>query len=347
MKTRKKLIALFGGMAILALLCAAVPEAISASKVIKWNLSLWGGPREWTYPAERWAKDMETLTNGGWQIKLHYAEALAPAKENIDGIKAGLFEGCHICCVYTPAKLPLHTVMDLPFLAPEKSLEISLMIVALWEHPAIKKELLKWNAVPLLPGNVLNYNVMGNKPIYKVDDLKGIRIRISGEPARVMKMFGAVPTMVTAPELYETLERGTIDLAAFPWPDAFGNFKIHEVSKYAIVNLNLGAASCAYVANKNSWDALPKEYQKIHMEWYHKKAPYEWAKDAEECEKKWIPVFKKKLQVIEFPPEERSKWLQKAEIIYEEWVKKWEGAGLPAREILNYALAKRKEIAGY
>jgi TRAP-type C4-dicarboxylate transport system substrate-binding protein len=288
---------------------------------------------------------MERLTNGGWQIKLHYGATLSPPKENLDGLRAGLFDACHFCALYTPGKLPLHTVMELAFITPPDPLQISLLLAALWEHPELLKELERWNAVPLLPGTVLTYNIMGNVPIRKAEDFNGVRIRVGGEMARVLEQFGAVPTMVPAPELFETLERGTIDVAAFPW-DACANFKLYEVSKYAIANLSLGTSFCSYVANNRSWDALPEEYKKIHKEWA-KKAPQEWAKDANSVDTKWIPVFKEKLEWIEFAPEERAKLVAKAEVSWEAWVKTWEEKGLPASEILKYFLEKRKEICGY
>ena len=78
-------------------------------------------------------------------------------------------------------------------------------------------------------------------------------------------MFGAVPTLMPVPELYESVDKGTVDLAGLPWSFAFGAFKIHEVSKYAIVGLNLGTMACSYIANKKAFNALPEEFKKIQM----------------------------------------------------------------------------------
>ncbi len=326
-------------------LSAVSDHRVWAADTVQWDVSLWGGPREWTYPLERWAADMEEATNGGWKIKIHYGATLSPPKENLDGLRAGMFDACHFCALYTPGKLPLHTVMELAFISPEDPLQISQMMAALWEHPALLKELEGWNAVPLLPGPALNYNIMGNVPIRTVEDFNGVRIRVGGEMARVLKQFGAVPTMVPAPELFETLERGTIDVAAFPW-DACANFGLHEVSKYAIANISLGTSTCSYVANKDSWESLPEEYKQLHKEW-QKKAPQEWAKDYNAVDAKWVPVFKEKLEWIEFPPEERAKLIDKAEVTWNEWASSWEEKGLPAKEVLNYFLERRKEICGY
>ena len=104
---------------MLGFLFTLPPKAISAEKVINWNLSVWGGKRAWTRPLHDWAADMEKKTKGGWKIKIHYGAVLAPPKEQLDGIRAGMFEAAAICCAYTPGKVPLHTVAELPFIAPD------------------------------------------------------------------------------------------------------------------------------------------------------------------------------------------------------------------------------------
>ncbi len=322
------------------------PKAISAEKVYNWNFSLWGGKRAWTAPLHDWAADMEKKTNGRWKIKLHYGGVLAPAKENYDGIRAGMFEAAGICAAYTPGKNPLHTVSELPFIAPNENKDIIQMMTELWKHPALKKELLKWNAVPLLPSALCQYHLMGNVPVRTVEDLDGKRIRIGGEIAKVLKEFGAVPTLVPAPEVYEAVSRGTIDLVGFPWTYAYGSYKTYEASKYVSLPMSLGTMSCFYIANKDAWDALPEEFKKYNMEWYNR-SPAIWHAEFKKADDKWIPIFKKHLEFIDFPKSERDKIVEKAEAVYERWVKRMEKQGLPGRDVLNYYLKKRKGLIGY
>ena len=156
---------------VAGLLFTLIPQVMAADKPIKWNLSVWGGKRAWTRPVHTWAADMEKKTNGRWKIKIHYGSVLSPAKEQLDGLKAGMFEAGAICCAYTPGKNPLHTVAELPFIAPSNNKHIFQLTAELWKHPALKKELLKWNSVPLLPGGLCQYHLMGNKAIRKVEDL--------------------------------------------------------------------------------------------------------------------------------------------------------------------------------
>lgn len=331
---------------LLVLVFAYVPQAVSASKEITWNVALWGGERDWTRPLHRWVDDMAQRTNGLWKINLHYGGVLSPSKEHLDGLKGGLFEACQFCASYAPGKTPLQTVFELPFILPQDQQEMSETMAALWEHPALKKELARWNAVPLFPAAITQYGLMGNKRIAKVEDFKGVRIRISGEMARVVSTFGAAPTMIPVSDLYEAMERGTLDMATLPWAFSFGAFKINEVSKYVTTNFAPGSQSCAYVANKRAWDALPDEYKKFQMEWYAK-APKIWGDEYKKGDKRWIPIYQKSLEFVELPDSERAKLVAEAEGVWVEWVKKMEQRGLPGKEVLDYFLAKRKEISGY
>jgi len=196
-----------------------------------------------------------------------------------------------------------------------------------------------------LPSALCQYHLMGNKPVRTVEDLDGARIRIGGLQAKVLKEFGAVPTLVPAPEVYEAVSRGTIDLVGFPWTYSYGSYKTYEVSKYVSLPMSLGTMACFYIANKDAWDALPEEFKKYHMDWYNR-SPEIWAAEFKKADDKWIPLFKKRLEFIDFPKSERDKIVAKAKPIYESWVKDREKEGLPGREILNYYLKKRKELTG-
>jgi TRAP-type C4-dicarboxylate transport system substrate-binding protein len=63
-----------------------------------------------------------------------------------------------------------------------------------------------------------------------------------------------------------------------------------------------------------------------------------------DADKKWIPIFKEKLEVTPFPPAERAKLAAGANEIWEKWVKDQEAAGRPGREVLNFVKA---EVAKY
>ena len=288
---------------------------------------------------------MAKQTNGQWKIKIHYGSVLAPAAKNWDGLKVGKFEAAGVCMAYSPEKVPLHTVQELPFIAPERTYDIARMWIVLWEHPAMRKELLKWNAVPLLPAADTQNQLMGTKQVKNISDLSRLRIRASGEIGKVLNKFGASTIMLKPHAAYNALGSGTINMVAMPWAYAFGSYRVYQVSQYATNKISLGTTGCVFVANKDAWEALPEAFKKLHQQWYNK-APKAWREAFEESDKKWINIFRKKLEVVNFPAIERNKLVARAQEVYDAWSRAREKEGLPGQEILEYYLRKREKITG-
>ena len=60
-------------------------------------------------------------------------------------------------------------------------------------HPLIAKEMAdRWNMKYFGPTFLPPYEFMGNKRIAGVDDMKGVKMRISGLNAKALQTFGAV-----------------------------------------------------------------------------------------------------------------------------------------------------------
>ncbi len=318
-----------------------------AQEVIKWKFSFWGSPRAWTQVAEDWAKWMKEESKGRFEVKFYYGETLGPAKEQIDGLKAGMFEAAGVCPFYSPGKVPLNQVLDLPFLLPDSGVvDLSRLLMQTWRHQALLDELKAWKTVPLLPIVISQYHLMGNKRIAKVEDFKGVRIAgMSADMGKAFAKFGAVPTPMPAPEIYNSLERGTIDLVCFPFTYAYAAYKLHEISKYVTVGIAAGSPQTPFLANKAAFDALPQDIKALHKKYYDDIFLKVCAKPFEEADAKNIPIFKQKLEWIEFPVAERAKLEKGAGGIWDSWVEEWKGRG-PTREILNHVIAERKKITG-
>jgi TRAP-type mannitol/chloroaromatic compound transport system substrate-binding protein len=177
-----------------------------------------------TYPFEDWAKDMKDLTDGRWEIEVHYGGVLAPGKEGIDGLKAGMFEAVLYTSMYGPGKLPLSTVMQLPFMGPPTVLMTGEWFMAVQAPPALKKEVDQWNAQILFPTPLRQYNHMGTVKITKAEDFNGVRVRIDPVAGKPLEDYGAVLTMMPAGDIYTALERGMLDSVLWQWTYTFGAY---------------------------------------------------------------------------------------------------------------------------
>lgn len=316
----------------------AAPAHAQDKQVLNWNV--FGPKRAVTASIEAMADLFNEKGKGVVEIKIAYGSALGPEKQTPEGIKSGGYEGGQMCAGYYPNKFPLLAGLELPFLMPrelEKRVEVEKAVFA---HPEIVKEMEKrWNIKYFAPTFLPAYEFMGNKRIETVDDLKGVKMRISGLNAVALQKFGAVPTVVTAPELYTALERGTIDSFGFPYAYSFGAYRLHEVSKYATEGMGLSGFMCWQGISTIAWNKLPDNLKGLLKEG-QEKGTKALLKAYKEADAKWIPIFKEKLEVVPFAPEQRAKLEAGASEIWEKWAADQEKAGRPGRAFLEFVKAE-------
>ncbi|MGE0697928.1 MAG: TRAP transporter substrate-binding protein DctP [Hyphomicrobiaceae bacterium] len=326
-----------------AVLAGSGPPAEAQSKIV-WDIAIYGPPREITVPIETVAKYIDEKSGGNFTFKLHYSESIAPAKSVLDSLKIEAIQGGLVTFGYTPGKVPLHLAIDLPYLpiATLEQLQKVQEAFNAWE-PA-RQEMAKWNGISLYGVLLPVYEFMGTgKPPRTLEDWKGMRVRVLGTAGEAMKLLGAVPTSVSAPEVYTALERGTFSAVAMPFTYALGAYKIYQVSKWYTVGMKLGAVNNAWVFSKSAYEKLPAEYKKLLED--VKAAQYAAGAAAlRAADEKYVPLFDQAgLERVTITPELAAALQAKAgQPIWESWVKQNEAKGLPAREALDLILKTAK-----
>ena len=156
----------------------------------------------------------------------------------------------------------------------------------------VADELSKWNAMHFMTILLPQYEFMGTgKPPRNLEDWKGMRVRALGGLGDAMKLLGAVPMSVSAPEVYTALERGMFQAASFPFAYSFTAYKLHEVSKWYTLGMQLGIVHNSLVLSQTAWKALPDEYKKILEE--ARPEAYRLQREAyEEADKKAVPAVR-------------------------------------------------------
>jgi TRAP-type C4-dicarboxylate transport system substrate-binding protein len=102
------------------------------------------------------------------------------------------------------------------------------------------------------------YVLMSVKPVYKVEDLKGLKVRSTGMVPKIIAKFGAVPTMVPGAEQYVALQRGTVDATIYPY-FVLEDYKLKEIVKYVIFPSFISPPTTNVFINLKVWNSLPKE----------------------------------------------------------------------------------------
>jgi TRAP-type C4-dicarboxylate transport system substrate-binding protein len=98
---------------------------------------------------------------------------------------------------------------------------------------------------------------------------------------------------------------------------------------------------CFQGVSLSAWNKLPDDL-KSKLTQAREKATAALLEAYKKADEKWIPVFKEKLEVTQFPPAERAKLQAGANEIWEAWVKEQQAAGRPGREVLNFV---KSEVA--
>src|SRR4051812_16512835 len=326
-------------------LLAAVPA--EAADKVTWNFAIYGPPRTVSVHLEHLAKVAKEKSGGNFVINLKYNEQLSDAKDVLDGLKVDAFHGALVAYSYAPAKTPLQGVLDMPFLPIAGLAEQEKVHDAFQAWKPVQEELARWNSMHFMVALLPQYEFMGTgKPPRNLEDWKGMRVRALGGLGDAMKMLGAVPTSVSAPEVYTALERGTFQAASFPFTYSFTAYKLHEVSKWYTLGMQLGVVHNSLVLSQTAWKALPDEYKKILQD--AKPEAYRLQREAyAEADKKSFPLFeKRKLEVIKVTPEMREKLMSiAAKPVWDHWVADTEKKGLPGKEALELVMSLANKAA--
>ena len=292
---------------------------------LRWDISLWGTTRPGTRIVDALSETVKEATNGNWEIRIHYGEALSKARENLDGISIGAFDGAMICNFYHPKKNPGLMVLSLPFLPIENWEDHVKVRKAVYQHGQVKKEMAKWGAQIYSTSYLPLYEVMGSgKPPRSIEGWKALNVRAGGGIGEVLAKIGATPTSTTATEVYTGVQQGTMDAAAFPFTYAHVSYRIHEVSDWFTSNFSPGTADCPVVFSTRAFDKLPSQYQELLNEIEPKIAEQQ-RLAYERVDAENLPMLREKLIEIVYADEEIEKIREEfARPVIEEWIEEHE-----------------------
>lgn len=315
---------------------AAVAFAFAGDAMAtEWNASVWGKRRAFTEHVEKLAELVSEKTGGEFTINVSYG-GLSKNKENLDGISIGAFEMAQFCAGYHRDKNPTITVLELPFLGVSNLDEEVAVSHAVYEHPAVQKDLARWNAKLLMTSPMPQYNIVGTgEPRDKLADFDGMRVRATGGLGKAFSAVGAVPTSVTATEAYQSMESGVVDTVAFA-QHAHLSFRTIDIATWWTGNLNPGTVNCPVVVNIDAYNDLSDEHRAA-LDSSVDEAIDHYLANYGELLKKWDTILEEKnVTVVEISESELDAFRAKAaDPIREEWIKNMEAQGLPGQELYD------------
>ena len=330
---------IFAKAAVAALAVGFATEAMAD----EWNVSVWGKRRAFTEHVEKLAELVSEKTNGEFTMNISYG-GLSNNKENLDGISIGAFEMAQFCAGYHADKNPTITVLELPFLGVNTLEEEVAVSHAVYAHPAVEKDLARWNAKLLMTSPMPQYNIVGTgEPRDSLDKMNGMRVRATGGIGQAFKAIGAVPTSVTATEAYNAMESGVVDTVAFAQHAHFAYRTIDQATWWT-ANLNPGTVNCPVVVNTDAYEGLSDAHREA-LDSSVGEAMDHYLANYGKTLAKWDEVLaEKNVAKVMLSEDEIAKFRSiAADPIREAWIEKMEAQGIPGQELYDLVMATLKK----
>lgn len=208
---------------------------------------------------EPWAKKIEEESNGRIRIENFPGSTLTKPSDTYEAVVSGRVDIGIQLQGYTSGRFPLSQIAELPGLSNSAS-QMSCLMQTLYDNGTISSEYEDSHVISLygLGPGVLH----SNKLIAQPEDMSGLRIRRpSAVAGDIIESMGAAPVGLPATDIYTSLQRGVIDGLSLPW-DGVPIFRVNELVDNH-TNIPLYSSSVVINMNKDKYDALPPDLQKV------------------------------------------------------------------------------------
>lgn len=210
-----------------------------------------------------WMAEVTKATNGAVTFEYFPAEQLGKAKDLLALTVSGVADVGYVAPSYISDKLPLSGVAELPGQFAESCAGTEAYWNLAKPGGILDKREFAPNGVRVLFAFVLPpYQFfLAKAKLESLKSLEGLKIRPTSGGVEVVRRLKAVPVQIPAPEVYESLSRGTIDGVVFPISSIFA-YNLQGLLKYATIGESLGSFVATYAISGRKWKALPPNVQK-------------------------------------------------------------------------------------
>ena len=248
----------------------AAPSVVTAqAKTFSWKMTNAYGPGAPFYvqgpgsPTD-FIKMVDTMSGGRLKIQHFAAGELIPALEGFDAVSKGTVEmNCANSYFWSGKTFAAQYFTAVPF-------GMNALGMNAWLYHGGGQKL--WEEVyapfdiqPFPMGNTgIQMTGWFRKPIEKIEDFKGLKMRIPGLAGKVISTFGVDVKLLPAGEIFPALERGVIDAAEFVGPFQDRRLGLHKAAKfYYTTGWHETSTVTELAINKKAWASLPSELQEI------------------------------------------------------------------------------------
>jgi len=243
--------------------------AAAAEKVYKWRAVTHQlvGTARYKGTVVPFCEMVKKASNGRLIIEPYGAGVLFPVTESFDAVRDGVVQMAMVWGGYWAGKDPVFALSGSrpgdPIVEFSENFYLSEKA-----YPLVAKVYEKYNVKSLGgfdfgPAEIL----CSVKPIRSLADFKGKKIRSAGIGATFYSALGAGAVSLSAPEIYQALQLGTVDAAEYNDWLVNKEMGLHEVTKFIIEPvLHIGTCDDKdLLLNPKAWAELPDDLKAIVM----------------------------------------------------------------------------------
>ena len=248
------------------LAAGSAPAIVQAQAQLRWRLaSSFPKSLDTIYgAAEIFAKKVGELSGGKFTVSVHAAGELMPPFGVVVGVQQGTVELAHTAPYYFFGKDPTFALdCAIPF-----GLNSRQMTAWMYEGNGMKlmrEFYAQFNIINFPMGNTgAQMGGWYRKPVKSLADIKGMKIRIGGFGGAVLQRIGGVPQNIPGGEIYQALEKGTIDAAEWVGPYDDQKLGFNKVAPYYYYpGWWEGGPQLSLYVNNKAYEGLSGEYKAI------------------------------------------------------------------------------------
>lgn len=329
------------------LLCAALT---AQAQTITLKVHHFLGPQsiQHTTMLKTWCDNIAKDSNNRLNCQIYPAMQLGGSPPQLfDQAKDGVADVVWTVAGYSAGRFARTQVFELPFMMTNAGATSR----AAWDFVQ-KYAQDEYKDVKLLAVHVHGPGVIftKNKPIQKMEDLKGLEVR--GPTATITKMLGmmgATPVGMPVPAVPEALSKGVIDGAVIPFEVAPG-LKVNELTKFASETDKNSPALYTTVfvvpMNKAKYESLPADLKAV----IDKNSGREFSaflgstQEGNDAPGRKIFAETPGYTITKIAPAELDRWKKATSALDDEWVADMNKRGLQGQAMLDDAM---KMVKGY
>jgi len=275
------------------------------------------------------------------QVQLYDSGQLAAMLDSAQAVLNGVADMAHSPACYQPDLWPINALWGFPCLWKDCAQSVRLSDALYDKYLEPEFEATGFREIGFY--GVQPYQLyVSNKPVYKMEDLKGLRIRSYSETyQKLWAAAGAIPISVTFAETFENMQKGILD-ATPGYASAIQSQKVYEIGDpgYFIYMQGGGLPGCGspMVMNLNFYNKLPSDLQKVVDDVAYQIYNTEKSGSMNETDAKAEQFLRDYgNEVIKWDPAETARLTETLAVpIWEEWAAKMDALGKPGTEILNF-----------